>query len=32
MIADAETQDAFQSFLQQQGLSSYARIVARKQG
>ncbi len=29
--AEPETQAAFQSFLQQQGLSSFARIVARKQ-
>ncbi len=30
MAAAAETQAAFQSFLQQQGLSSFARLVARK--
>ena len=29
--AEPDTQAAFQSFLQQQGLSSFARIVARKQ-
>jgi hypothetical protein len=28
--ADAQTQEVFQSFLQQQGLSSFARIVAKR--
>ena len=30
--ADASGQEAFQTFLQQQGLSSFARMVARKPG
>ncbi|HBH97897.1 MAG TPA: SAM-dependent methyltransferase, partial [Candidatus Omnitrophica bacterium] len=28
--ADQETRDAFQAFLQQQGLSSFARLVVKK--
>ena len=30
LAADVETQNAFQSFLQQHGMSSFARIVGRK--
>ncbi len=30
LTADEQTQEAFQTFLQQQGLSSFARIVTRK--
>lgn len=30
LVADASTQTEFQSFLQQHGMSSFARIVARK--
>jgi len=30
LSADRDTQQAFQAFLQQQGLSSFARLVARK--
>ena len=32
IAADADTHEAFQTFLQQQGLSSFARIVTRKTG
>ncbi len=32
LAADGETRAAFQTFLQERGLSSFARIVARKRG